>query len=738
VIATGQGTIDVRIVTNSEIETMLKCCCATVALRVALCAVLALVLLPCSTAQAASFTLERVRGYAFPDQLVAAPAGPEVAWTVNDHGRRNIWVARGPEWHARQLTAYTEDDGQEISGVVLYGEPLAVMYVRGGDRQSGWDANVPVDPTSRPMGSKVEIWTVPFAGGTSRLVAEGSSVTVAPDGRRIAFLKDETLRVAPLTGSQEGSRSLAIRGKISSPVWSPDGSRVAFVSSRESHSLIGIYTDDHSPILWIAPSPSRDGFPRWSPDSKRIVFIRRPGPGGPPPPALSFEPIPWSLWVADVTTGEAKLRWSSGKSLRDSFPGLGDSLRGYLEWAAGGRLVFLSYRDGWQHLYSLPESGGEPLLLTPGDFMVEDVALSPDRRCLVFSANTGADPDDSDRRHLYRAPVDRAQARALTSGTGLEWSPVAVGNDRLVFIESTAQRPPQLATLPLEGGAALELTGQALAKDFPTQELVTPGRVTFAAKDGVVVHGQLFEPREATGKHPAVLYIHGGPSRQMLLGWHGVDYYSNDYAVNQYLANQGYVVLAVNYRLGVGYGHDLQYPAGAGARGASEYQDIQAAGAYLQALRNVDPRRVGLYGGSYGGYLAAMALAHDSDVFAVGVDIHGVHNWTGGYTPDEPYVPKRYERPADADRAADVAWKSSPISAVSSWRSPVLFIHGDDDRNVRFNQTVDLVRRLQDTDVHLETLVLVDDTHHSLRYANEIRMDKATVDFLQRYLSRGQ
>ena len=104
-------------------------------------------------------------------------------------------------------------------------------------------------------------------------------------------------------------------------------------------------------------------------------------------------------------------------------------------------------------------------------------------------------------------------------------------------------------------------------------------------------------------RKPAVVFAHGGPPRQMLLGWHYRFYYANSYALNQYLASRGFVVLSVNFRLGIGYGYDFHQPRDGGIRGASEYQDVLAAGKYLQARADVDPARVGIWGGSYGGYL---------------------------------------------------------------------------------------------------------------------------------------
>jgi dipeptidyl aminopeptidase/acylaminoacyl peptidase len=256
--------------------------------------------------------------------------------------------------------------------------------------------------------------------------------------------------------------------------------------------------------------------------------------------------------------------------------------------------------------------------------------------------------------------------------------------------------------------------------------------VTFTAEDGVTVYAQVFERDDgaAGARKPAVIFIHGGPPRQMLAGWHYSDYYANAYAAQQYFASRGYVALSVNFRLGIGYGFDFHQPDSARAAGASEYRDIVAAGEYLRGLPQVDPSRIGVWGGSYGGFLTAMALARDSDMFAAGVDIHGVHNWADRYVSPQ----SRYEPTPDREAAAELAWRSSPVAYIDTWRSPVLIIHGDDDRNVRFSDSVDLARRLELAGVPFEELIVPDDTHHFMRHANWIRVNKATFEFLDRHL----
>ena len=188
--------------------------------------------------------------------------------------------------------------------------------------------------------------------------------------------------------------------------------------------------------------------------------------------------------------------------------------------------------------------------------------------------------------------------------------------------------------------------------------------------------------------------------------------------------------MSVNYRLGIGYGHNYHHPAHAGANGASEYQDVKAGGEYLRALAGVDSKRIGIWGGSYGGFLTALALGRNSDIFKAGVDMHGVHS----FIPDGSRLTTdqlHYEK-SDVKKAMDVAWQSSPVASVSTWKSPVLLIQGDDDRNVPFHQTVDLARRLTTAGVSFEEMVLPDEIHGFLRHQSWASADSATVAYFDK------
>jgi dipeptidyl aminopeptidase/acylaminoacyl peptidase len=531
-----------------------------------------------------------------------------------------------------------------------------------------------------------------------------------------------------LADTNNVEKMFEIRGSVDSPAWSPDGTQLAFSSMRGDHSFIALYKDQKfygkgtipESIRFLEPSLDRDIEPRWSPDGKQIAYIRL------------FNIVdtfskdteritPWAIRIVDVATGKGREIWKSGTTHMDSFSRLpmGEN---QFQWA-GDKIIFASEQDGWSHLYAISTNGGEAVKLTAGDYEVENVVFSPDRSYVIVAANA----DDIDRRHLWKINLADGKPEAITKGAGIEMYPVIVdGGKRIACLRSTARDPFMPVIANADGSNIKQVAPDALPKDFPSAHLVEPEQVIVRAADGMNIHCQLFKAKNATGKTPAVVFMHGGPMRQMLLGWHYGYYYHNSYALNQYLASRGYTVISVNYRAGIGYGRAFREAKHRGQRGASEYQDVVAAGKYLQSRSDVDTRRIGLWGGSYGGFLTAMGLAHNSDIFAAGVDIHGVHDWTAR-VGRSPWATGN----ADALR---VGRESSPLYAVEKWKSPVLLIHGDDDRNVAFSQSVELAKKLRERGIEFEQLVFPDDVHDFLRHENWLRVYHATTDFFDRKL----
>lgn len=670
------------------------------------------------------FTLEQVMSAPFPGYLTAAPVKDRIAWVFNHEGRRNIFVAEGPAFQPVQVTHYDQDDGQALGQLAFSPDGEIIVYVRGGSaNRQGAHPN----PTSDPRGAEQAVWAVRIGGGSPWKLGKGSSPAVSPTGDRVALVRRGTIFIARIDSANSARPLFYARGRNGNPVWSPDGSKLAFVSYRDDHSFIGIYDLQARKITWISPSVDRDFEPVWSPDGKKIAFIRYPGRLAEPRRRREAG-VPFSFWVADVKTGQAQRIWTSP----DSSGGFAQYYpRHPLMWAANDHLVFYSEHDGWMHLYSVSIRTGKVTCLTPGEFEVEDASLSPDRRYVVFNSNQ----NDIDRRHLWKVAVSGGNPIPLTEGKGLEWSPVVTSSGKFIaLLCSTARQPAAPAIMPASGGKFRLIAREWIPKDFPMDKLVEPRPVIFRAGDGLEIHGQLFLPRDAKpgDNRPAVIFMHGGPIRQMLLGWHMRGYYHNAYALNQYLAAKGYVVLSVNYRSGIGYGRAFRLARGQGPKGATEYQDIIAAGRYLQSRPEVDPRRIGLWGGSYGGYLTAMGLARDSDLFAAGVDLHGVHDWS---------LRARRRGSGDWGIAGDdlmrLAYDSSPVADVAFWTSPVLFIHGDDDRNVDFIQTTDLVQRLRrEGKAHVEVLVFPDEVHSFLMHKSWLKAYRAAADFFDRFLMR--
>jgi len=637
---------------------------------------------PCrAQASSASFSLEQVLSSPFPTNLVAAQQAGRIAWLFAAKGEHNVWVADAPRFEARAVTHYTGDDGMPLAALKLTPDGRTAVYARGTEANGAGEI---ADPTSGVEKRTQQVWAVDIDKGEPRLLGdmgcdeEGcEDIQISPNGEFAVWSAKKQLWIAPISGKDKAKALTFARGKNAQPKWSPDGKKIAFVSDRGDHSFVVIYEFGRTELRYVSPSADRDLSPRWSPDGSQLAFIRLVGKQM-KRPFIPLTPLPWSIWVYDVARDSGHEIWKSGPGLDDSLPQL--TADASFQFAAKNRIVFSSEQDGWNHLYSVATTGGPATLLTPGKFETEDVTLSADRASLIFSSNQ----DDVDRRHLWRVSVEGGTPVATTRGETMEWSPLEVAG-KVVCIGSTATTPAMPYVITSQGRDVMAKS--ALPADFPSAQLVTPKQAIFKAEDGWEIHGQLFEPKQG-GRRPALIFIHGGSIRQMMLGFHYMDYYHNAYAMNQYLASRGYVVLSVNYRTGIMYGRHFRDPPDGGPRGGAEYKDIAAAGRYMQTLPNVDPKKIGLWGGSYGGYLTAMGLAHNSDLFAAGVDLHGVHDWSAfgeEFPKDAP----------DRDAALKLAFQSSPNAAIATWKSPVLLIHGDDDRNVEFSQTVDLLQRLR-------------------------------------------
>lgn len=670
---------------------------------------------------ATSISVSSVLEAPFVASLSAAPARGAVAFVLREGGSRNIYLAEPPAYTPRKLTSFDQDDGAEVTDLTWSKDAQSLIFVRGGaPNRRGERPN----PTSNPAGVKQQVHLMNLSTGDTRLVGEGASPMVSVKGDQIFFISGTgELFAAPFAGGDAKS-IVKTRGGISQLTLSPDGKRIAFTNRRGDHGFIGVYDLETRTVIHPDPSVDTDSDPVFSPDGTRLAFLRQAADSL----ALPFEPVreaePWSILTHDFRTGVSRVVLRADHGPGSAFSGLAGR---QILWTADDRLVFSWEKTGWRNLYSLPSAGGAPVNLTPGPYEVEAAALSKDGAEVLVVSNAG----DIDRRRISRVgPSGPSTLTHITEAGLLEWGAQSTSDGGIAFVRADAKWPGRVF-VKTAAGEVRNVSGSLVPASFPASQLVAPTTVTFSATDGMKIPAQLFLPREhkAGEKRPALIFTHGGSRRQMLLGWHYMDYYHQTYAMNQHLASLGYVVLSVNYRSGTGYGMEFREAKNYGATGASEFADVLGAGLYLRSRPDVDPARIGLWGGSYGGFLTALGLSRASDLFRAGVDIHGVHDWNvvvGNFA--QAYDPQKREA------FAKLAFQSSPMASIDSWRSPVLVIHGDDDRNVPFSETVDLVQQLRKRKVEVEQLIFPDEVHGFLLHRNWIRAFERTSEYFGRKL----
>ena len=436
---------------------------------------------------------------------------------------------------------------------------------------------------------------------------------------------------------------------------------------------------------------------------------------------------PWSVRVADAESGAGRELWRAAEGPGSAFHEM--VADNQLFWGAGDRIVFPWEKTGFLHLYSVSTHGGAPTPLNAnGEFEIEHVSLSSDAKTVLFSSNQ----DDIDRRHLWRVSVLGEGLTPVTRGEGLEWSPLETADGKAV-VDAPFRSQKSRARRDQDRGHATSATWRRIPS-LPNfrqrrswfRSRSCSGPRTECASTASFSCRPICKPGE---KRPAMIFFHGGSRRQMLLGWHYMDYYHNAYGMNQYLASLGYVVLSVNYRSGIGYGLDFREAINYGAIGRKRVQ--------RRARRrpvSARPRPMSIPSASACGAAPTAAISPRSACRALPTCSPPASTSTASTTGARFATRSSSDLIRGDQNAVRIAFESSPMASVGTWRSPVLLIHGDDDRNVDFRQTVMLVEALRKQHVEFEELIFPDEIHGFLTAKRWLEAYHAAADFLSKHL----
>jgi dipeptidyl aminopeptidase/acylaminoacyl peptidase len=676
----------------------------------------------------AEITLDEVLHVRHPDHHRWSPGGGRVAFIWYDGGADQLWLADVRTGEVTQLSAGTA----RVTGFDWHPEGRAIAYTQGSDVWVLWD----VAPGMTPV-------------RIAETQAKESTPRWSPDGARLGFVRDgQVWTWQPNDGS---FRVYAVPGRLVEDArlpafrWSPDGTAIACLFDERApigdgradrdpagadpvpqHDLAVLSVTDRR-LVWRTRTPEPEGHFVWM-DAHRLYYsvtldiCRR----------REHYLVDLAGLLAPPRSGAAPAAYPVPRLLH-----IEQDEKGLLFGVEPQRspdsrfLLFVLRHTGWDHLFALDLLSGWMRQLTDG--ACEDTGhahdlprWSPDGRRVLFSSNqTGAG-----HRQVWALDVGTLGLRQLTHapGTAVQplWSP---DGEQVVYLFCGPVDAADLWLMGAGGEHPRRLT-RSLPHSWGPEKMVAPTHVTFRSARDWTIHGYLYTPpvMEPGRRYPALVWVHGGPMRQMRDGWHPLHSYAIFHAFTLYLTHRGYVTLAVNYRGGIGYG--VAFEQGTyRAVGVDDVADVVHAGRYLQALPYVDPRRVGVWGISYGGHMTLCALTKHPEVFALGVNIAGVWDegaWSRWAERQYPVAARFFTaRLGGPEEQQPGVWReASPRHWAHRMRAPLVNLHGTGDAAVPFAQLDQIVADCVAHEKAFETHYYPGETHvftHRRTWADAFR-----------------
>ena len=538
--------------------------------------------------------------------------------------------------------------------------------------------------------------------------ADSDDLAWSSNGRLLAFYRDSQPTVLDLSEDTDQQFDVPERGTFLGEsemlAWGPDDQCLAYRFVDFDTKQVGVVDTESGELVWRSREQAYStSNPQWLGDGR--LLVDRSGEQG----------TVREVVAVDVEDGAEQVLY------REVDRDKGTLSRGVPTVSPNGDRIALTLpEDNWEHIHVVDVGSGERTQLTEGAFEDKGVAASRPRWLsdseIVFASNR----NDLGRRGIYAVGLD-GKTRTLVDpeGTSVHPRPAADG-DRLAYVYSGRERSPELRLANLSSGETHRVTRSKVA-DWPVDP-VKPERVSFDSVGGLAVEGYLLDPRESDAVAddatdlPAVVWVHGGPMRQMRDGWHPARSYGLVYTYQQYLAHQGYVGLFVNYRGGIGYGAEFR-SALAGNRGDDEMEDIVASADFLRDLEYVDADAVGMWGLSYGGYAALQLLGTHPQSFDVAINLAGLadlelyRDWAEE-TKYPATVSSMAVRLGGEPWEAPKAWEqASPVTHFKNYENPLYSFHGTGDRYVNFEQLDLAVDELLETDAAHEWEYYPDENH---------------------------
>lgn len=469
-------------------------------------------------------------------------------------------------------------------------------------------------------------------------------------------------------------------------VGQPQGTSELFVYDRRRDSVYKINIDSIPGIKDI-PTFVKD-YPEQLKEKEKKLSNR----------TVRFSGMSWSpssqYAVVNIFANDNKDRWimlldTATKSLQlldrqhDEAWISGPGINGFnTGWINDKTFWFQSEKTGYSHLYSINVVSKKQMALTNGNYEVQRAKLSNNKKQFFISTNE-VHPGE---QQFYVLDIASGKKERITSKTGANTVSISPDEKKIAYLYSYSNKPWELFIQDNKPGAtAIQITDKAQSEEFKSYPWREPELISFTASDGITVYGRLYKPANPHPNKPAVLFVHGAGYLQNAHKWWSS--YFREYMFNHLLADNGYTVLDIDYRASAGYGRDFRTGIYR-HMGGKDLSDHVDAVNYLVKNHGVNPKNVGLYGGSYGGFITLMGLFTDPDVFKSGAALRPVTDWANynhGYTSNilnEPFTDSIAYR------------KSSPIYFAEGLKGTLLICHGMVDVNVHYQDVVKLSQKL--------------------------------------------